>query len=122
MKPLGITRAQWVVLGVLYREDGVTQADLAKRMDLGRVSLGGIIDRLEAAGWVRRSQDLQDRRANRVWLTEKVVDVRRQMQRRVDTLNEISLAGLDESRIDELVDTLNTIKRNLIAAENERKL
>ena len=121
MKPLGITRAQWVVLGFLYRDDGLTQAELAKRLDLGRVSLGGIIDRLEAAGWVRRSQDENDRRANRVWLTDKVVDVRRQMQRRVDSLNEISLAGLDEHQIDALVDTLNVIKRNLIAAENERK-
>ena len=121
MRPLGITRAQWRVLGVLYAEDGVTQAELAKRIDLGRVSLGGIIDRLEAAGWVARQRDPADRRANRVWLTDKVVEVRRRMQRGVDVLNGTSLAGLDAQRIEDLVDALLVIKRNLIAAEEGRK-
>ena len=68
-----------------------------------------------------RQKDPADRRANRVWLTDKVVEVRRRMQRGVDVLNGTSLAGLDAQRMEDLVEALLVIKRNLIAAEEGRK-
>lgn len=121
MRRHGVTRAQWLVLAYLYRKDGPTQAELADRLSLGRVSLGGIIDRLEAAGWVRREQDVKDRRANRIWLTRRVRGVQKRMQSSVDDLNEISLNGLSEKQISDLIDTLFVIKRNLIENDTARK-
>ena len=121
MREHGVTRAQWLVLAFLYREDGPTQAELADRLSLGRVSLGGILDRLEAAGWVRRERDASDRRANRVWLTDQVRGVQRRMQHGVDALNAISLEGLSRRRIDDLIDTLFIIKRNLLEDAEARR-
>ncbi len=121
MREHGITRAQWLVLAFLYREDGPTQAELADRLSLGRVSLGGIIDRLEAAGWVRRERDTSDRRANRIRLTDQVRGVQRRMQHGVDALDTISLEGLSQRRIDGLIDTLFIIKRNLLEDGEARK-
>ncbi|MGI9383401.1 MAG: MarR family winged helix-turn-helix transcriptional regulator [Methyloligellaceae bacterium] len=121
MRKHGITRAQWRVLAFLYREDGPTQAELAERLSLGRVSLGGIVDRLEVAGWVRREQDTKDRRANRIWLTDQVRGVQKRMQAGVDSLNNVSLRGLSERQIADLIDTLFIIKRNLLETESARK-
>src|SRR3546814_1021835 len=52
MKPLGITRSQWSVLAWLSRggNEGVMQVDLARQLDVGKVTIGGLIDRLEASG------------------------------------------------------------------------
>jgi hypothetical protein len=47
------------------------QAELAKVMDVGQVTLGGLIDRLEASGLVKRTPDPIDRRAKRVQMTPK---------------------------------------------------
>ncbi|MGJ3626948.1 hypothetical protein AB5I41_08660 [Sphingomonas sp. MMS24-JH45] len=43
MKPLGVTRSQWSVLAFLSRDgnDGATQVDLARDMDVGKVTVGG---------------------------------------------------------------------------------
>jgi len=51
LRPLGITRSQWWVLANLARDDGtaMTQTELARVMDVGKVTLGGLIDRL--ADW-----------------------------------------------------------------------
>ena len=117
----GVQRCLLVVLAFLYREDGPTQAELADRLSLGRVSLGGILDRLEAAGWVRRERDTSDRRANRVWLTDQVRGVQRRMQHGVDALNTISLKGLKRSQVDGLIDTLFIIKRNLLEDAEARR-
>jgi hypothetical protein len=50
MRPYGLTRSQWWVLGQLSRRRGepMSQVELAKHLDLGKASLGGQIDRLYA--------------------------------------------------------------------------
>ena len=69
LKPLGITRSQWWVLAFLSRRDGMTQTALAADLDLTKVAIGGLLDRMEAAGFVERRADQSDGRARRVYLT-----------------------------------------------------
>jgi DNA-binding MarR family transcriptional regulator len=70
-KALGITRSQWWVLGNLSRhgKDGMMQTDLAKLLEVGKVTIGGIVDRLETSGYVVRKPDINDRRAKHVHIT-----------------------------------------------------
>ena len=73
LRPLGITRSQWWVLANLSRDDGTAmmQTELARVMDVGKVTLGGLIDRLESCGLVKRQADPHDRRAKRIVMTQK---------------------------------------------------
>jgi len=72
VRDMGLTRSQWWVLNHLYRQDGMTQAELADLLELERPTLGRLLDRLEANGWIRREACGADRRAKRVFLTEEV--------------------------------------------------
>jgi MarR family transcriptional regulator for hemolysin len=69
MKPLSITRAQWWVLAHLSRHDGMMQTQLADVLEVGKASLGTVIEKLETDGWVMRREDPSDKRAKRVYLT-----------------------------------------------------
>lgn len=69
LAPLGITRSQWWVLAFISRNDGLPQTQLAIELDVGKVALGSLIDRLQAAGFVERRADGKDRRVKRVFLT-----------------------------------------------------
>src|ERR1700744_3833939 len=71
LKPLGVTRSQWWVLAFLSRSDGMSQVALADELDLGKVALGQLIDRLEKTGFVSRRADEEDRRIKRVFLTRR---------------------------------------------------
>ena len=62
----GLTRTQWQALVYLIRQEGLTQTELAQRLDIGKATVGGVIDRLARAGLVERRDDPIDRRANRV--------------------------------------------------------
>src|SRR6266404_110024 len=62
LKPLDVTRSQWWVLAFLSRDDGMSQVALADELDLGKVALGGLIDRLEAVALVERRPDAVDLR------------------------------------------------------------
>ncbi len=70
MKPLGITRAQWWVLAHLSRHDGMMQTQLADVLEVGKASLGVVVEGLESSGWISRRPDPTDKRAKRVYLTK----------------------------------------------------
>src|SRR6201984_586039 len=74
LAPLGITRSQWWVLAFISRKDGLPQTQLANELDVGKVALGALIDRLESAGFVARHADPNDRRVKRVYLTQHAMD------------------------------------------------
>jgi DNA-binding MarR family transcriptional regulator len=68
----GITDAQFNALMILwdYRTRALKQHELADLLVVNRASAGGVIDRLQRNGWIRREVDAEDRRAFRVHLTD----------------------------------------------------
>ena len=115
LKPLNVTRSQWWVLAHLSREDGMTQSQLAEGLDLGKVAVGGLIDRLEKAGLVRRAADAADRRVNRVFLEPKSKQLIARMRKVSHRLNEQILDGVPDDRLEKTATTLDAMKRNLLA-------
>ena len=113
VKSLGLTRSQWWVLTHLYRGDGVTQTELAETLEIEKPTLGRLLDRLEAKGWVRRAADARDRRAWRVYLTDEVEPAMRTLRTVAAELRRDALAGLPAAERDRFVDTLLSIKSNL---------
>jgi len=113
IRRLGLTRAQWWVLTHLYRGNGVTQSELAETLEIEPPSLGRLLDRLEAKGWVRREHDAKDRRVWRVHLTEEVEPALRTMRTIAAELRRDALAGISAAERERFVDTLLAIKENL---------
>ena len=101
MKPLGITRSQWWVLSQLSRHtrSGMLQTELARDLDVGKVTVSGSIDRLETSGHVARMPDAADRRAKRILITEQGRGVMKQMVSVGQTLNQIILARVPPEEI-----------------------
>jgi len=114
LKPLNVTRSQWWVLAYLSREDGMTQSQLAEELDLGKVAVGGLIDRLEKAGLVRREADATDRRVNRVFLEPKSKQLITRMRKVSHRMNEQILDGVPDEKLEKTAVTLDAMKRNLL--------
>ena len=115
LKPLNVTRSQWWVLAYLSREDGMTQSQLAEELDLGKVAIGGLIDRLEKSGLLRREPDATDRRVNRVFLEPKSKQLIARMRKVSHKLNEQILAGLANEKLEHTATALDKMKHNLLS-------
>jgi DNA-binding MarR family transcriptional regulator len=115
LRPLGITRSQWSVLSALSRggNDGMMQVDLARLLEVGKVTVGGLVDRLEATGQVERRGDANDRRAKRVFITEQGYEVIRQMILVGSELNERILGNVTPRDLQICEDVLFKVKENL---------
>lgn len=118
-RPAGVTRAQAAVLSYLLSGDGMTQSELADRLDLGKVALGSLVDKLEAAGMVEREADAEDRRTKRVRLTPLGRTTLARLRKLGAKANERVLAGLSEREVATTTRTLRRMKQNLLEILNE---
>ena len=69
-KPLGITYTQYIVLMVLWAQDGVSVRELGERLYLDSGTLTPLLKKMETAGLVRRERAKEDERVTRIYLTE----------------------------------------------------
>lgn len=115
LKPLGITRSQWWVLANISRhpERGVMSATLARDIDVGKVTLSGIVDRLEVAGYIYRRSDKSDKRAKRIFITEAGYQLISQMREVTEPLTKKMSEGLSLETIHATEEVLALIKANL---------
>jgi DNA-binding MarR family transcriptional regulator len=114
MKPMGVTRSQWWVIAYLSRHDGMKQTELADLLDVGRVSLGALVDRLEASNLVVRKPDPKDRRAKLVFLTPTAHALLTDMRKAEDDMNARILRGVSPQQRAELSELLARLKHNLM--------
>lgn len=112
-RALGLSRAQWQVLAHLHRHEGINQRGLAEILEIESVTLGRLVDRLEAAGWIERRADPGDRRARRLYTTAKVAPVLERMWALGAMTREEALAGLGPAERVLLFAALETIRANL---------
>ncbi|MDB5725242.1 MAG: MarR family transcriptional regulator [Novosphingobium sp.] len=112
-RSIGVTRPQWQVLSLLARHEGINQGGLAELLEVEPITLGRMIDRLQEAAVVERRPDLADRRAWRLFLTDKgnqLIDDMRPLA--LETL-ETALDGVDPARRDEMLVALDRMRGNL---------
>lgn len=122
LAPLGITRSQWWVLAFVSRKDGLPQTQLANELDVGKVGVGALIDRLEAAGFVLRQPDPVDRRIKRVFVTKQARGFLEKLRKETDKFNAEITSGIDRKLLSVTSDALLAMKRNLIALSDPQNI
>jgi MarR family transcriptional regulator, transcriptional regulator for hemolysin len=122
LAPLGITRSQWWVLAFISRNDGLPQTQLANELDVGKVALGSLIDRLQSAGFVERRADEKDRRVKRVFLTDKARALINRISPINDSFNAKILKGIAREDLETTSRTLYAMKKNLLQLVSDRAM
>jgi len=74
-REFGVTRPQWRALLYLARVEGPTQSELADALEVERITLCRMVDRLAEAGLVERRADPLDRRVWRLHLTDAALGI-----------------------------------------------
>ena len=74
--PMGLTYPQYLVLVVLWEQDGITISELGRHLMLDSGTLTPLVKRLENMGHVSRRRSKDDEREVNVWLTPKGFELR----------------------------------------------
>jgi DNA-binding MarR family transcriptional regulator len=116
--PHGVTAGQWRFLRVLWREDGLTQRELSRRVGMREPTTVTALKSLEKSGFVRRKQSDEDRRKIHVFLTPKAKALQAVLAPCVAEVNEIAAKGLSEDEVATLRRLLQIVGRNLAPEED----
>ena len=113
VRDYGLTHTQWQALATLSVQEGIKQAELANLLQVQPISLGRLIDRMEAAGWVERRPAPKDRRAIQLYLTPRSGPILDKMTDAAARAREAALSGFDADEREQLVRMLERVKANL---------
>jgi DNA-binding MarR family transcriptional regulator len=83
---LGITYPQYLVLSALWETDGRTIGEIAERLALESSTITPLVKRLETAGFLGRTRNLDDERQVNVSLTAKGRALRQKSKCLTETL------------------------------------
>lgn len=112
-RSIGVSRPQWQVLIALSRSEGSSQAALAERLEVETITVGRMVDRLEEAGLVERRADPADRRAWRLFLTDRAGRLIADLQPIAAAVRAEMLAGFSAAEEQALHTLLLRVRTNL---------
>ncbi|HEY8118062.1 MAG TPA: MarR family transcriptional regulator [Methylophilaceae bacterium] len=103
----GLTYTQYLVMLVLWEGDGVSVGNIAQRLDLDSATLTPMLKRLETAGLVSRTRNLNDERVVEIRLTEAGNQLQDEIARVQN--NVACQTGLGPQEFNQLKDTLHRL-------------
>lgn len=112
-RTIGVTRPQWQVLTLLTVHEGINQGGLAEMLEVEPITLGRMIDRLQEAEMVQRRPDPADRRAWRLYLTDKARELLEQLRPMADEMLEVALVGIDGPSREVMMEAMRRMRANL---------
>jgi DNA-binding MarR family transcriptional regulator len=109
----GVTFGQFVHLERLWNEDGLTQAELSRRVGVEMASSTSILAELEERGWIRRERGAEDRRKLFVYLTPQGRKLAGPVLDKVKAVNRVARRGIAAADVADIFRVLEAMAANL---------
>lgn len=109
----GMTRAQGLILLRLQYQPGLSQNEMAAICEVEPITVGRLVDRLEARGLIERRPDPSDRRIKRLHLMPAAGPILAAIDEYRRALREFMTNGLDKSVQESVVEALLHMKSRL---------
>ncbi|MGL5164917.1 MAG: MarR family winged helix-turn-helix transcriptional regulator [Afipia sp.] len=115
LEPLGLTYPQYLVMAVLWENDGRTVGEIGEKLLLESSTLTPLLKRLETAGMVRRTRDRDDERVVRIQLTPEGAALK---QKAVGIPQAIGCStSLSIPEVMKLTDDIKALRKKLLDAQ-----
>jgi len=118
---IGVTPSEARTLFQVARHGPLRQRDLADLTGLAAMSVTTCLDRLESAGFVRRENDPDDRRAKRVSVTEAAAPMLAQLKLIGDDVRAITREGIAPHDWDAFQAMLKTARNNHLQSHHSHR-
>jgi DNA-binding MarR family transcriptional regulator len=110
----GMTRAQGMILFRLLRQPGISQNEMAALCEVEPITVGRLVDRLEARGMLERRSDPTDRRLRRLHLLPAAQPILAAIDVYKNELTDFLTGDFEPKKVEAMVDLLLHMKHKLI--------
>ena len=110
LRPLGVSSAGGLVLGLLRDHGPMTPSELGDRLIVTRATVTGLLDSLERRGYVRRLPHATDRRSLLVELTDEGASTVQQVRTIIHANETAWMSGFSDTELRRYIDFLHRIQ------------
>ena len=113
LEDLGVAPGQFAPLVMLFEQDGLTQAELCRRINVEQPTMANTLDRMERDGLVKRQPDPGDKRRATVHLTPRAAEMRNTVMDRARKVSSQAVERMSANDQDTLFHLLARMSDNL---------
>lgn len=110
---IDMTYARALAISHISRDPGLSQAELAERLDIRTPSVNRTLDQLEEAGLIERRSDPLDKRVRRLFLTDRAHEQAEKVVGFTEELRREAYQGIPPEELAQALATLRRIQQNL---------
>lgn len=96
LKNYNLGCGQYSFLLALYKNNGISQDTLSELLSIDKGTTAKAVKKLEDEGYIRREVDPEDRRAYKLYTTEKALELQPYIHEVLDNCNHILSMGFTE--------------------------
>lgn len=119
MSKVDLHGGQVFVLIELWKEDGLRQIDLAKRLGVAAPTINKMLKGLGEINLIEIERVQGDGRSTRIFLTEKGYSIRRDVEREWHELEEKCVAALTEAETFMFIEFISRIRKSFSGSEEK---
>lgn len=112
---LGIHRSQHHMLMAIGNREGISQKEIAEKMEISPAAVAVTLKKLEVAGFIERSTSADDSRVNNIHLTEKGREITKITSELFGGIDAAMLESFTDEERETLCSLLDKLKGNLKA-------
>ncbi|MFD2924732.1 MarR family winged helix-turn-helix transcriptional regulator [Halobacillus naozhouensis] len=117
LQPYNLAPEQNLIMMLLWEKDGLTQNQLAHKLNKDKTNIARMASSLEDKGFIERRFSSEDRRALQLHLTQPGKDLKGKVLPVTEHFNEIVNKGLSTQELNEMDRLLTKIHQNIDEAE-----
>lgn len=114
MAELGLNQSHHSVLITLYKDQGISQEKLSRKLSVDKATVTRSIRKLVEDGFIERRQDKDDKRSYLLYVTEKGEQIKPDIEAMFRDWNNIVLEGFSDDEVAHLNGYLDRICNNVL--------
>jgi DNA-binding MarR family transcriptional regulator len=117
LEVLGLYRGQPPVLSALWEQEGLTQKELAEKLQNTPATITRMLQRMEKSGFIQRKPDETDQRVTRVYLTQAGRAIKDQVEAIWKQMEKETFQGFSAQELTVLREYMLRMRTNLLRFE-----
>ena len=113
LKDFGVAPGQFAPLVMLFEQDGLTQAELCRRINVEQPTMANTLQRMERDGLIRRKNDPADKRRSLVHLSPRAREMQAKVMESARAVSNQTVKGLSAGDQDDMFRLIARMVDNL---------
>ena len=122
LRPLELSSAEGnILLHLLTQGSEMGQERLVEQLDISKPAVSHALDSLENKGYVTRQPDPDDKRARRVGLTKKALEIESEIEQVYNRVYTLAVLGVSQEELDSFVKLFSRMSQNFARKQENNR-